>query len=36
VAGGEGLADGTRVRATVKAPADGLKAPKGGQSGLTL
>jgi RND family efflux transporter MFP subunit len=36
VAGGEGLADGARVKATVKPPADGVKAPKGGQSGLTL
>jgi multidrug efflux pump subunit AcrA (membrane-fusion protein) len=36
VTGGDGLADGTRVSATVKPPADGVKSPKGGQSGLTL
>jgi HlyD family secretion protein len=36
VAGGEGLTDGARVRATEKPPADGMRAPKGGQSGMTL
>jgi multidrug efflux pump subunit AcrA (membrane-fusion protein) len=36
VSGAEGLADGARVRATLRPPADGLRAPKGSQSRLTL
>jgi HlyD family secretion protein len=36
VTGGEGLADGTRVQATLRPPADGMRPPKGARSGLTL
>jgi multidrug efflux pump subunit AcrA (membrane-fusion protein) len=36
VTGGEGLADGMRVQATLRPPADGMRPPKGARSGLTL
>jgi HlyD family secretion protein len=36
VAGGDGLTEGTRVRTTLRPPAEGMRAPKGGPSRLTL
>jgi RND family efflux transporter MFP subunit len=36
VAGGEGLTEGTRVQATERPPAEGMRTPKGAASKLTL
>jgi RND family efflux transporter MFP subunit len=36
VAGGEGLSEGTRVTATPRPPAEGMRTPKGAASKLTL